>query len=104
MNSKSELRKMLEYKPIINPRDKTILFDPYQKQDQKFLDKYSNEHIWTEIINDRGNFISSGVWRIDRNSYVITEQPHSVKNKLNDIWIKLLPRDDQYLYSSRKVA
>ena len=51
MNIKSELHKLLEYKPIINPNTKDIFFDPYEKNDVKIMKKYSINHFWT-WLND----------------------------------------------------
>ena len=98
MNIKSELHKLLEYKPIINPNTKDIFFDPYEKNDVKIMKKYSINHFWTWLIPEGKDILSSGYWTIDRNAYVITEKPLSKdKEYPNDISFRLLPRDFDYL-------
>ena len=105
MNRKSELHKMLEYKPIINPNTKDIFFDPYEKKDVKIMKKYSINHFWTWLIPDGKDVISSGYWNFDRNAYVITEIPLSKdKEYPNGISFRLLPRDFAYLNEMKESA
>ena len=99
MNRKSELHKLLEYNPIINPNTKSIFFYPEVKEDCLFLSKFYNNHIWTWQLVEGKSILSSGFWKFDRNAYVITEKPIP-KDRVfpNDITFQLLPRDFTYLY------
>ena len=101
MNKKSELHKLLKYKPLINPNTNDVFFDVDVESDLKLLKencitKSGNSHknIWTWTIEDSKNRISFGYWRVNRNLYIITTESMNPPNVLpEDKTFQLLPRD-----------
>ena len=74
-----------KYKPIKNPVTTGngydgFLIDYSDKEEYKWLSKYKGNQIWT--VFDDGS-ISSGVWRINRFGYIVTEIPYC-KNSDDD--------------------
>ena len=98
MNRKSELHKLLEYKPIINPNTDDFFFDTHGKEDRKFMSKFYYNQIWTWMLVEDKDILTSGYWLVNRNAYVITEKPVPEDRVFpNDITFQLLPRDFSYL-------
>ena len=100
MNIKSQISLMLDCKPIINKEDNTIFFYPQVKKDNKIISESNYNNVWTWLIPEGQNVISTGLCWIDRNAYVITEKPWTTllkptnKDKtINCLSFKLLPRD-----------
>ena len=90
MNIKSQISLMLDCKPIINKEDNTIFFYPQVKKDNKIISESNYENVWSWLIPEGQDVISTGLWCVDRNAYVITEKPWTTFNCLS---FKLLPRD-----------
>ena len=104
MNRKSELHKLLDYLPVINPNTNEIFFYPEVEEDKLFLDKSNYKRFWTWQIHEGKSSICSGFWRMDRNAYVITEKPIPQRyDGMKYIFVPLLPRDFDTLreYSKR---
>jgi len=106
MNKKSQLNQLLEYKPIVNPKDNSFLFYPEVKEDALFMTKFLYSQIWTwQFAENNIDTLSSGYLRFNRNAYVITEKQVPVDRVFpNDITFQLLPRDLPYLFNNREVV
>ena len=98
MNRKSQLHKLLEYNPILNPNSGDFFFDTSVSDDLAIMQTYNTNQIWSWTIPEGKDIISSGYWRFDRNLYLITEKPvPEDKVYPKHITFVMLPRDFKYL-------
>ena len=94
MKYNSEIKEVLDLKPVLNKRNHSIFFYKNQEEDKKFindvLELEIEKNIWTWSIPNGLDTLSNGYWLVDQNAYVITKYPYTENT---DFSFRILPSD-----------